>query len=96
MVYDLINMFHCINDVLITNRRKFIIRFILNFISRNKIDWLNVGGFFLFFSLLTGTIRWLEYAGLPAWRRIDRASRPLSLVRIQDQSRSPLLGASPE
>ena len=44
MVYDLINMLDCIDGVLITNSKKCIISIILNCISQNKMDWIDVGG----------------------------------------------------
>ena len=48
MIYDRIDMVYCVYYIFVADRRKCIISPILNFVSRNKFDWLKFGGLFLY------------------------------------------------
>ena len=48
MIYYLVGMVDCVYGIFVTNCRKCIIRPILNFISRNKVDLFKVVGYFLY------------------------------------------------
>ena len=48
MIYDVIEMVYCSYCIFVAYSRKCIIIPILNLISRYKVDWFKVGGFFLY------------------------------------------------
>ena len=48
MIYDRIDMVYCVYYIFVAYLQNCIIILILNFISRNKVDWFKVGGFLLY------------------------------------------------
>ena len=48
MIYDLIDTVDCVYCIFVADIQKCIISPILYFILRNKVDWVRVGGFFLY------------------------------------------------
>ena len=48
MLYDLVEMVNCVYCIFVADCRRCIISPTLNLVSRNKVDWLKVGGLFLY------------------------------------------------
>ena len=48
MIYDLVDMVGCVYCIFVVDFRNCIISPILNYIIKNKVDWIKVEAFFLY------------------------------------------------